>query len=52
MKGMVEAYDSVSLEVEDNSLEKAMETLTHKRVFIRFPIKLKCLEPTNGLGHF
>ena len=42
---------SLSLEVEDDFLENAVETLTPKRVFIGFPIRLMWLEPTKGLGH-
>ena len=34
-------YGSLSWEVEDNSLEKNMKTLTPKGVFIGFPTKLK-----------
>ena len=46
-------YDSFSLflEMEDNSLAKTMGTLTPNGVFIGFPIGLKWLEPTKGLGH-
>ena len=42
---------SFSLEVEDNSLEKTMETLTHKEVFIRFLTRIKWLKPTKDLSH-
>ena len=36
---------SPSLELEDNTHQKVMETLTLKGVFIRLPIRLKWLEP-------
>ena len=39
------------LEVENDSLEKAMETLTPMEVFIGFPTKLKWFEFTKDLGH-
>ena len=42
---------SLTLEIEDNSLEKVMGTLTPKGVFIGFPTSLKWLEYTKGLGH-
>ena len=42
---------SLSLEMEDNSLEKDMGTLAPKGVFIGLPTRLKWLEPTKGLGH-
>ena len=43
---------SLSFEVEVGTLEKkTMETLNPMGVFIGFPIRLKRLEPTKGLGH-
>ena len=51
-EGMVEAMTlSLSLEMKDGSLEKAMGTLTPKGVFIALPTKLKWLKPTKGLDH-
>ena len=41
-------YDFVYLKVEDDSLEKFMETLTPKRVFIGFSTRLKWLESTKA----
>ena len=48
-----EAYDSsfLSLEMEGDSLEKIVWTLTLKGVFIGFSIRHNWLEPTKGLGH-
>ena len=45
-------YNSIflSLEMEDNSIEKTMGTLIPKGVFIGFPIGLEWLKPTKGLG--
>ena len=42
---------SLSLEVEDNSLEKTIETLTPNEVFIGFPTRIKRLKPTKGSSH-
>ena len=36
---------ALSLEVEDNSHQKVMETLTPKRVFMGLSTKVKWLEP-------
>ena len=36
---------ALSLEVEDNSHQKVMETLTPKRVFMALSTRLKWLEP-------
>ena len=44
-------YGSLSLEVEYDSLEKVMKTLTPKMEYMGFPIGLKWLKPTKGLSH-
>ena len=52
--GMEERVEVMALSlfnVENNSLEKVMETLTLKGVIIRFPTRIKSLELTQGLDH-
>ena len=51
MEGRVEAMGALYLKVENISLEKAMEALTLKGIFIGFTTKIKWFESTKGLGH-
>ena len=51
MEERVEVMTLSLFNVENNSLEKVMETLTLKGVIIRFPTRIKWLELTQGLDH-